>query len=114
MGTLGPLPPDLPLALDRGYDSRRTRTSLDHLALIGHSARPPAEGSVPLGERRVVERTHDWVNGFGKVRRCTERAGVVADFYLWLAAAIVTVRLLISRARETFCWPTRPTTRRMP
>jgi hypothetical protein len=69
---------------------------------------------VPLGERWVVERTHAWMNGFGKVRRCTERAGVVVDLNLWLAAAIVTVRRLISRARASFRWPTRPTTRRMP
>jgi hypothetical protein len=55
------------------------------------------------------------MNGFGKVRRCCERRGTVVDFYLcWLAAALVTVRLLIQRARETFRWPTRPTTKRIP
>jgi transposase len=113
LATFSPLPPDLPVALDRGYDSRRTRTTLRDLGLIGHIAHQPAGGPVPLGERWVVERTHAWMNGFGKVRRCTERCGAVVDFYLWLAAAIVTVRLLMHRARETYRWPGRPTTRRL-
>jgi transposase len=113
LAALGPLPPDLPVALDRGYDSRRTRTTLATLGLSGQIAHQPAGGPVPLGERWVVERTHAWMNAFGKVRRCTERRGTVVDFYLWLAAAIVTVRLLITRARETFRWLKRPTTKRL-
>ncbi len=111
---LGPLPEALPVALDRGYDSRRTRVTLTDLGLIGHIAHQPQGGPVPLGERWVVERTHAWMNAFGKVRRCTERTGTVVDFYLWLAAALLTVRLVITRARETFRWPTRPTTKRLP
>ena len=110
----GPLPADLPVALDRGYDSRRTHATLAELGLSGRIAHQPTGGPVPLGERWVVERTHAWMNDFGKVRCCFERRGLVVDFYLWLAAAIVTVRLLIRRARETFRWPTRPTTKRLP
>jgi transposase len=111
---LGALPAELPVALDRGYDSRRTRTTLAALGFVGHIAHQPQGGPVPLGERWVVERTHAWMNSYGKVRRCTERDGAIVDFYLWLAAALVTVRLLIHRARETYRWPTRPTTRRLP
>jgi transposase len=110
----GPLPPDLSVALDRGYDSRRTRTTLADLGLSGQIAHQPSGGPVPLGERWVVERTHAWMNGFGKVRRCTERTATVVDFYLWLAAVFVVVQLLIQRARGTFRWPTRPTTKRLP
>ncbi|MBQ0906885.1 IS5/IS1182 family transposase, partial [Micromonospora sp. U21] len=33
--------------------------------------------------------------------------------YLYLAAAIVTVRQLIQRARVLYRWDTRPTTRRL-
>ncbi|SCF14108.1 hypothetical protein GA0070558_13266 [Micromonospora haikouensis] len=53
------------------------------------------------------------MNGFGKIRRCTDRDATVTDFYLYLAAAIVTVRQLIHRARTHHRWGTRPTTRRL-
>jgi len=55
------------------------------------------EGSGPAahpraGTRWVIERTHPWVNGYGKLRRCTDRDAKVVDSYLYLAAAFVTVR----------------------
>jgi hypothetical protein len=53
------------------------------------------------------------MNGYGKLRRCTERCRPVVDFYLFLAAALVVVRQLIQRARLRYRWPTRPTTRRL-
>jgi hypothetical protein len=53
------------------------------------------------------------MNGFGKLRRCTERSGIVVDFYLFLAAAIVTTRRLINEARTRFRWDNRPATRRL-
>jgi len=66
-----------------------------------------------VGARWVVERTQSWMNGFGKLRRCTERAGLVVDFYLFLAAAFVVTRRLINEARSRYRWDTRPTTRRL-
>jgi hypothetical protein len=65
------------------------------------------------GTRWVVERTHAWMNGYGKLRRCTERDATIVDFYLYLAAALVTVRQLIQRARKRYRWDTRPTTKRL-
>jgi hypothetical protein len=53
------------------------------------------------------------MNGYGKLRRCTERDGAVVDFYLFLAATFVVVRALIRRARQTYRWPGRPTTTRL-
>ena len=62
----------------------------------------------------MVERTHGWMNGYGKLRRCTEKSkAAVVDFYLFLAAAFVVVRQLIHRARARYRWPGRPTTRRL-
>jgi hypothetical protein len=78
--------------------------------------RSPARGvPVPIqaGTRWVVERTHSWMNGSGKLRRCTERNTRVVDFYLYLAAALVTIRQLIQRARTRYRWGTRPITRRL-
>ncbi|MEV4251494.1 IS5/IS1182 family transposase, partial [Streptosporangium canum] len=37
----------------------------------------------------------------------------IVDFYLYLAAAFVTVRQLIQRARKRYRWDTRPTTKRL-
>jgi hypothetical protein len=63
--------------------------------------------------RWVIERTHAWMNGYGKLRRCTERNATIVDFYLYLAAALVTIRQLIQRARSRYRWDTRPTTKRL-
>jgi hypothetical protein len=53
------------------------------------------------------------MNGYGKLRRCTERNARVVDFYLYLAAALVTICQLIQRARNRYRWDTRPLTRRL-
>ncbi|MQA28074.1 MAG: IS5/IS1182 family transposase, partial [Micromonosporaceae bacterium] len=37
----------------------------------------------------------------------------IVDFYLYLAAALLTVRRLIQRARNLYRWDTRPTVRRL-
>ena len=53
------------------------------------------------------------MNGYGKLRRCTEKAKAVVDSYLFLAAALVVIRQLIQRARKRYRWEGRPTTRRL-
>lgn len=35
------------------------------------------------------------------------------EFYLYLAAALIVIRRPIGRAQTHYCWPTRPTTRRL-
>jgi IS5 family transposase len=111
LGTCGPLPLDAAVHLDRAYDGTPSRALLDALGLTGVIARKGVPAPLQAGRRWVVERTHAWMNGFGKLRRCTEKSGVVVDFYLFLAAAIVVTRRLIQRARLRSRWPGRPTTR---
>lgn len=53
------------------------------------------------------------MNGYGKLRRCTETTGAVVDFYLFLPAAFVVTRQLIQGASRRYRWPTRPTTLRL-
>jgi hypothetical protein len=65
---------------------------------------------VQAGKRWVVERAHAWMNGYGKLRRCTERNAIIVDFYLYLAAAFVIVRRLIQQARTRYRRGARPTT----
>jgi hypothetical protein len=78
-------------------------------AFDGQIARRGVPAPVQAGTCWVVERTHAWMNCYGKLRRCTERNAKIVDFYLYLAAAFVTVRQLIHRYR----WDTRPTTKRL-
>lgn len=99
--------------LDCGYDSTVTRQLLDELGFTGQIARKGLPAPIQAGTRWVVERTHAWMNGYGKLRRCTERDAKIVDFYLYLAAALVTIRLLIQRARNRYRWDTRPTTKRL-
>ena len=110
---LAPLPDGVTLHLDRAYDDAPTRALLDNLGFTGDIARKGVPAPLQVGKRWVVERTQAWMNGYGKLRRCTERNGAIVDLYLFLAATFVTVRLLIQRARACYRWPTRPTTRRL-
>jgi hypothetical protein len=107
------LPDDVTVHLDRGYDGRPTRALLDALGFDGAIARKGVPAPIQAGARWVVERTHQWMNGYGKLRRCTEKRQVVVDFYLFLAAALVVLRRLIQRARLRYRWASRPTTRRL-
>ncbi|MCI2424398.1 IS5 family transposase, partial [Saccharopolyspora sp. K220] len=106
----GGLPTAARVHLDSGYDSRKTRDLLGEHGLTGVIARKTVPAPIQAGRRWVVERTHSWMNNFGKLRRCTDRNGAIVDFYLYLAAAIITVRQLIQRARPLYRWHTRPTT----
>jgi len=110
---LGPVPERIAVHLDRGYDSAGTRHLLAGLALTGVIARKGVPAPLQAGKRWVVERTHAWMNGYGKLRRCTEPAALVVDFYLFLAAAFVITRCLIQRARTRYRWENPPTTRRL-
>jgi transposase len=107
------VPEETTVHLDRGYDNAPVRALLEHFGLTGAIARKGIPAPIQAGQRWVVERTHAWMNGYGKLRRCTEKHGRVVDFYLFLAAALVVVRTLIHRARTRYRWPNRPTARRL-
>ena len=53
------------------------------------------------------------MNGYGKLRRCTDKRKVIVEFCLYLAAALTVIRRLINQARSRYRWATRPTTRRL-
>lgn len=107
------LPEAVTVHLDAGYSGAPTAALLAELGFAGAIARNGVPAPIQAGTRWVVERTHAWMNGYGKLRRCTERCRRVVDFYLFLAAALVVVRQLIQRARRRYRWATRPTTRRL-
>ena len=71
-------------------------------------SRKGVPGPIQVGRRWVVERMNSWMNGYDNLRRCTEPNGKIVDFDLYLAAALLTVRRLIQRARKRYRWDTRP------
>jgi transposase len=107
------LPETVTVHLDGGYTGAPTPALLAELGFVGVIARQGMPAPVQAGTGWVVERTHAWMNGYGKLRRCTERSRQVVDFYLFLAAAVMVVRPLIQRARLRYRWPGRPTSRRL-
>ena len=112
-GQVGALPEKARVHLDSAYDGQPSRQVLEDHLLVGEIAAKGVPAPVQVGKRWVVERTQSWMNGYGKLRRCFERDGAIVDFYLYLAAAFVTVRALIRRARKRYRWAGRPTTRRL-
>ena len=113
LGKVGPLPPDLPVHLDRGYLGAPMQVVLAEMGCIGVIPTTGSAAPSHAGDRWVVERTHNWLNGFGKLRRCTERSAAVVDCYLFLAASFVVTQLLLRAAFPDFRWSTRSTTRRL-
>ncbi|MCX5316208.1 IS5 family transposase [Streptomyces sp. NBC_00154] len=109
----GAMPEAVNVNLDRGYDSTKSRVLIGELGFSAEIARKGVPAPIQAGKRWVVERTHSWMNDYGKLRRCTERSGDVVDFYLYLAAALVTLRMLIRRSTSRYRWDGRPTTRRL-
>jgi hypothetical protein len=99
--------------LDRGYDSGKTRNLLDLLGFTPQIAVKGQPAPIQAGHRWPVERTHSWMNGYGRLRRCTDKRKTVVEFWLYLAAAFTVIRRLINQARSRYRWPTRPTTRRL-
>jgi hypothetical protein len=83
--------------LDAAYDSGPTRELLTEFGFDGDIARKGIPAPIQAGGRWVVERTNSWMNGYGKLRRCTDRNADIVDFFLYLAAALVVVRRLIQR-----------------
>ncbi|MFG1678526.1 IS5 family transposase [Nonomuraea sp. NPDC049269] len=75
---LGPLPDDITVHLDAGYDPGKTRDELDRRGLTG------------------------------EIARCHERQTVIVDAFFDLADAIITIRSLIRRAWITHRWTNRP------
>ena len=110
---VGPLPEGACVHLDAGYDSSKTRDLLTILGYTPHIATKGKSAPIQATKRWPVERTHSWMNGYGKLRRFTDKTRTVVEFYLFLAAAITIIRRLITTARHHYRWDARPTTRRL-
>jgi transposase len=105
---LGPLPEDITVHLDSGYDSGKTRDLLAERGLEGEIAHKGDKAPIQASQRWHVERTNAWHNAFNRLQRCYERREPVVNAFFDLADAIITVRSLIRRAWTTHRWDTRP------
>jgi transposase len=109
---LGPLPDDITVHLDAGYDSGKTRDTLTDRGLHGEIAHNGEKAPIHATQRWHVERTNAWHNSFNRLQRCYERREPVGDAFFDLADTIITVRSLIRRAWTTHHWDARPARRR--
>jgi len=111
LNDLGPLPDDITVHLDAGYDSAKTRAVLDERGLRGQIAHKGEKAPLQATQRWHVERTHAWQNAFHRLARCYERRLHVINAFFNLADAVITVRSLIRRAWTAHRWDNRPTRR---
>jgi len=111
LGDLGPLPGQVTVHLDAGYDSQKTRDELASRTMSGEIAHKGSKAPVQAGQRWHVERTNAWHNSFNRLQRCYERSETVIDAFFDLADAIITVRRLIRQAWTLYRWDTRPARR---
>jgi transposase len=108
---LGPLPDNITVHLDAGYDSEATRALLAERDLHGRIAHRGEKAPIQASQRWHVERTHAWQNAFHRLAHCNERRATVIDTFFDLADTIITVRSLIRRAWTTYRWNERPSRR---
>lgn len=108
---VGPLPEDITVHLDAGYDSQNSRDTLAERGMTGQIAHKGDTAPIQATQRWHVERTNAWHNAFNRLQRCYERREIVIDAFFDLADAIITVRSTIRKAWTTHRWDTRPACR---
>ena len=101
---IGPLPENITVHLDAGYDSGKTREELESRSLNGEIAHKGDKAPIQAGQRWHVERTNSWHNNFNRLQRCYERDEGVIDAFFDLADAVITVRRLIRESWTRYRW----------
>jgi transposase len=108
---IGPLPEDITVHLDAGYDSGKTRDELKSRSMNGEIAHKGDKAPIQAGRRWHVERTNSWHNANNRLQRCYERDPSVIDAFFDLADAIITLRRLVREAWTLYRWDGRPAKR---
>ena len=70
LADLGPLPDEITVHLDAGYDSGKTRDTLTERGLRGEIAHKGEKAPIQASRRWHVERTNAWHNALCATRRC--------------------------------------------
>lgn len=108
---LGLVAQDASVHLDRGYDSKLSRTRLLERELVAQISRKGRPAPLNATGRWVVERTNAWQNAHKKLVWCTERQGRVVDFWIALSEVVVIVRRLVREGWTRYRWEGRPSRR---
>ena len=108
LGKLGPLPEQMSVHLDRGYDSEATRRRLRDRGLEAAISEKGKPAPLVATKRWVVERASSWNNAHKKLVWCTERRRRVVDFWIAFSEVIIIVRRLIREAWARYRWDNRP------
>nr|WP_256387298.1 transposase [Kitasatospora sp. MMS16-BH015] len=98
---LGPVPDDITVHLDAGYESDKTRALLSERCLRGRVAHKGENAPVQASQRWHVERTRACQNAFYRPARCYEWRTTVIDAFFDPADTIITVRSPIRQAWAT-------------
>jgi DDE family transposase len=109
LGELGPLPEEITVHLDAGYDSGKTRQALADRGLRGQIAHKGEKAPIQASRRRADQCLAQRVQPVPTLLRAPREGD---RRVLDLADAIITVRSLIRRAWITHRWDTRPARRR--
>lgn len=107
----GPLPDDIEIHLDAGYDSKKTRDELARRSMRGEIAHKGDKAPPQAGQRWPVERTNAWHNSFHRLQRCYERKENVINAFFDIADTIITLRRLIRESWTLYRWDSRPAKR---
>jgi hypothetical protein len=107
--SVGSLPDEASVHLDRAYDSFVTRERLRERNLIAQIAKKGQKAPLQSGQRWVSERTNSWHNAHKKLVWCTERVGRVIDFSrVAFSEVVIIVRRLIREGWIRYRWEGRP------
>jgi IS5 family transposase len=106
--SVGGLPQEASIHLDRAYDSLLTRERLRERNLIAEIAKKGQPAPLRSGQRWVSERTNSWHKAHKKLLWCTERVGRVIDFWVAFSEVVIIVRRLIREGWMHYRWEGRP------
>jgi transposase len=106
--SVGALPYEASVHLDRGYDSGLTREHLEVRGLRTEISEKSKPAPLQAAKRWVVERTSSWHNAHKKLVWCTERRGEVIDFWVAFSDVVIIVRRLIREGWIRYRWKGRP------
>jgi IS5 family transposase len=106
--SVGSLPEEASIHLDRAYDSFVTRERLRERNLIAEIAKKGQKAPLRSGQRWVSERTNSWHKAHKKLVWCTERVGRVIDFWVAFSEVVIIVRRLIREGWMHYRWEGRP------
>jgi hypothetical protein len=109
--SVGALPGEARVHLDRGYDSRASRERLEERGLIAEISKKGKPSPLGATKHWVVERTSSWHNAHKKLVWCTERRGRVIDFWVGFSEVVIIVRRLIREGWSRYRWEGRPSRR---